>query len=86
MNSRRIQFNGRKTISLVLAALILALAAAPALAWEDEEGHTFQTSPQHQSVVQLNGDKDSSNQDTSVRLASPARPSFQLRPSLARAE
>ena len=86
MNGRGFQLNGRKAISLLLAALILVLAAAPALAWEDEERHNFQASPQYQRVVQLNGGQGSSTQGTSMRLASPASGSFQLRPSLARAE
>ena len=86
MNGKGFQLNGRKAISLLLAALILVLAAAPALAWEDEEGHNFQASPQYQRVVQLNGGQGSSTQGTSMRLASPASGSFQLRPSLARAE
>lgn len=86
MNSIGFQINGRKAISLLLAMLILVLAAAPVLAWEDEEGHNFQTSPQYQRVIQLNGGQGSSTQGTSMRLASPASGSFRLRPSLARAE
>jgi len=81
------QLNGRKAISLLLALLILALAAAPALAWATEdEAPDFSTSPQYQRMVQINGGQGSSTQGTSMRLASPASGSFQLRPSLARAE
>lgn len=81
MNSRRIQLNGRKTMSLVLAALILALAAAPALAWAPEDGTKFQ-SP-HPAIVKST-EKASVGQG--MRLASPASETRQLRPSLARAE
>jgi len=86
MNGRGIEINGRTAISLLLALLILALAAAPALAWEDEAGHNFQTSPQRQRMVQINVGQDFSTQGTSLRLASPTSGSFHLRPSLARAE
>jgi hypothetical protein len=36
MNGKHIQFNQRSLISLLLAVLMLALAATPALAWLDE--------------------------------------------------
>jgi hypothetical protein len=87
MNGKGFQLNGRKAISLLLALLILALAAAPALAWAPEdEAPDFSTSPQYQRMVQLNGGQGSSTQGTSMRLASPASGTFRLRPSLARAE
>ncbi len=87
MNGKGFQLNGRKAISLLLAALILVLAAAPALAWSPEdEAPDFSTSPQYQRMVQLNASQGSSTQGTSVRLASPALDSFEVRPSLARAE
>jgi len=87
MNGKGFQLNGRKVISLLLALLILVLVAAPALAWAPEdEAPDFSTSPQHQRMVQINASQGSSTQGTSMRLASPALGSFQLRPSLARAE
>ena len=36
MNAIRIQLNSRSAIALLLAAVIMTLAAAPALAWEIE--------------------------------------------------
>ncbi len=81
MNSRRIQINDRKVISLLLAALILVLAATPALAWAPEDRTKFQ-SP-HAAIVQST-EKASVGQG--MRLASPAPATLQLRPSLARAE
>jgi len=87
MNGKGFQLNGRKVISLLLALLILALVAAPALAWAPEdEAPEFSRSPQYQRMAQINAGQGSSTQGTSMRLASPAAGSFQLRPSLARAE
>jgi hypothetical protein len=60
MNGRGIQLNGRMAIALLLAALILVLAAAPALAWEPE-GATKLQSP-HPVVVK------------STRYSSPSAP------------
>lgn len=42
MNSKQLKFNYRSVISIVLAGLILALTAIPALAWEDEGGPNFE--------------------------------------------
>jgi hypothetical protein len=41
MNSKQFQFNCRSVISAVLAGLLLALTAIPALAWEDMGGPDF---------------------------------------------
>jgi hypothetical protein len=85
MNGKRIQLNGRKVISLVLAVLILAMAAAPALAWPDEEGGKFQP-PQSRAIFL---------DDTGKVLASHAQPARRapvmsetpwLRPSLVLAQ
>jgi hypothetical protein len=81
MNGRGIQLNGRKAIALLLAALILVLAAAPALAWSPEEGTKFQ-SP-HPAVVKSTA-HSSPSAGPGLRFASPAPATVQQRPPLAR--
>ena len=81
MNGKGFRLNGRKAISLLLAALILVLAATPALAWAPEDGTKFQ-SP-HPAIVKSAG---KASVGLGMRLASPASETRQLRPSLARAE
>jgi len=90
MNGKRFQLNGRRVISLVLAVLMLALAAAPALAWDDKGGHAFKSSPAAGIVLKARAD------DFPISQARMATRSLQrvrldtseplLRPSLARAE
>jgi len=68
MNGKGFQLNGRKVISLLLALLILALVAAPALAWAPEdEAPEFSRSPQYQRMAQINAGQGSSTQGTSMR-------------------
>jgi hypothetical protein len=81
MNSRRIQFNGRKAIALLLAALILVLAVTPALAYAPEDGTRFQSS--HPAVVKSAG-YSSPSAGPGLRFASPAPGTMQQRPSFAR--
>jgi hypothetical protein len=81
MNGRRIQLNGRKAIALLLAALILVLAATPALAYEPEEETRFQ-SP-HPAVVKSTG-YSSPWVGPGLRFASPAPGTMQQRPSFQR--
>ena len=90
MNSRGIQLNGRQAISLVLAVLMLALAAAPALAWDDKSGHAFMSSPTAGVVLRARADDFPLSQarmaTRSVHRARLATNEPLLRPSLARAE
>jgi hypothetical protein len=85
MNAKRIQLNGRKVISLVLAVLILALAAAPALAWNDKEGGEFQP-PQSQAIFLDDAGKVLASHAQTVRRAPVMSETPWLRPSLALAE
>ena len=89
MSGKQIQINGRKVVSLVLAALILALAAAPALAWEDNGEHDFQSSPAA-VVLKARADDFPVNQariaNRSLQRTRPDASQPLMRPSLARAE
>jgi hypothetical protein len=81
MNSRGIQLNGRMAIALLLAALILVLAAAPALAYAPEDGTKFQSAGP--AVVKSTGYSASSG-GPGLRFASPAPGTMQQRPSFQR--
>jgi hypothetical protein len=83
MNAIRIRLNAQSAIALLLAALIMTLAAAPALAWEPEGNGT---TPVRHTVVVSRAASHSSSGGGMIRLASPAYPMLKLRPSLARAE
>lgn len=90
MNSKGFQLNGRQAISLVLAVLILALAAAPALAWDDKGGHDFKSSPAA-GIVLMARAADFPVNSSRIAARSPQRARLDasqpyVRPSLARAE
>jgi hypothetical protein len=85
MNGKRIQLNGRKAISLVLAVLILTLAATPALAWPDKEGGKFQP-PQSQVIFLDDAGRVLVSHAHAVRRAPVMSETPWLRPSLALAE
>jgi hypothetical protein len=85
MNGKRIQLNGRKVISLVLAVLILTLAATPALAWPDKEGGKFQPS-QSQAIFLEDIGRAFPSHAHAVRRAPVMSETPWLRPSLALAE
>jgi hypothetical protein len=81
MNGKRIQLNGRKVISLVLAVLLLALAATPALAWPDKEGGKFQP-PQSQAIFLDDAGRVLTSHAHAVRRAPDMSETPWLRPSL----
>mgnify|MGYP001815086625 CR=1 FL=1 len=90
MNSVRIHLSGRKVISLVVAILILALTATPALAWEDKDGHDFGSSPAAGIVLKARAGDFPSQAPVVAPVKTMRRGSVStepsLRPSLARAE
>jgi hypothetical protein len=81
MNGKRIQLNGRKAISLVLAVLVLALVATPALAWPDKEGGKFQP-PQSQVIFLDDAGRVLTSHAHAVRRARDMSETPWLRPSL----
>lgn len=90
MNSKGFQLNGRQAISLVLAVLILTLAAAPALAWDDKGGHDFVSSRAAGIVLKARAD-DFPISQARMAAQSPQRARLDtseplLQPSLAQAE
>ena len=89
MNGMRIHLSGRKVISLLVAMLILALTAMPALAWEDRGGQDFQSSPAAGIILKARAG-DFPSQAPAVPVKTMHRGSvateLSLRPSLARAE
>ena len=90
MNRLRIHLSGRKVISLVVAMLILALTAMPALAWEDKGGRDFQSSPAAAVVLEARAGDFPSQAPLVAPVKTMRRGSVStepsLRPSLARAE
>jgi hypothetical protein len=81
MNGRGIQLNSRKSIALLLAALILVLAVTPALAYAPEDGTKFQlTGP---AVVKSTG-YSAPLAGPGLRFASPAPASMGQRPPFQR--
>ncbi len=83
MNAMRIEINRRGAIALLLAAVIMTMAATPALAWEPEGDGRGQA---RHAVVVSRAARNFSSRAGIIRLASPADRTLKRRPSLARAE
>ena len=86
MIGKSIQFNRRKALSFLLAVLMLALAAAPALAWYDEGEVNGQAA---RSCRVISHGQAASTVYCQQIVPHPARPVAQqtlLRPEVARAE
>jgi len=65
----------RKMIVLLVALMILAVAATPALAWEDEGGPNF-TSGRCQTLATATTDRatDQDSDGTTIRFGTPEYP------------
>lgn len=80
MNSKQFQFNYRSVISAVLAGLLLALTAIPALAWEDMGGPDFRAVRPCQITVKGEGVSIASCGRAVARPSGPAVPDRPIAP------